>query len=92
MLAVELTVYVNPMSTIHSSTAKNQTEGIPDVQNTHVLRELATEREAQLRRRTSLIGRERPTLIRRRIGEGLVRFGAWVAAEPRLRQAREGAR
>ncbi len=62
------------------------------MQNTHVLRQLANEREAQLRRRTVLIGRERSTLIRRRIGEELIRLGAWVAADPMLRSARAGAR
>jgi len=62
------------------------------VQNIHLLRQLAMEREAQLRRRTVLIGRDRATSIRRRIGEGLVRLGAWVAAEPMLRPARAGAR
>ncbi len=62
------------------------------MQNTHVLRQLATEREAQLRRRTVLSGRERSTFIRRRIGEELVRLGAWLAAEPTLRPAREGLR
>ena len=62
------------------------------MQSIQVLRQLATEREAQLRRRTVLIGRGRTTFIRRRIGEELAHLGAWVAAEPALRPARDGAR
>ena len=62
------------------------------MQNINVLRQLAMERESQLRRRTVLIGRERSSFIRRRIGEELVRLGAWIAAEPMPRPARAGAR
>lgn len=62
------------------------------MQNIHLLRQLATEREAQLRRRTVLIGLDQAAFIRRRIGEGLMRLGARVAAEPMLRPARAAAR
>jgi hypothetical protein len=41
-------------------------------------------------RRTSLLVSERPprNVVRRWIGRGLVRLGAWIAAEPAMRPAR----
>jgi hypothetical protein len=59
--------------------------------NIHLLRQLASEREAQLRRGTAVHRRVRSRSIRRRIGEELVRLGAWVAAEP-MRTTETGAR
>lgn len=60
--------------------------------NVHVLRQFAMEREAQLRRTTIVEGPIRLWPVRRWLGEELVRLGAWVAAEPMLRPAREGLR
>jgi hypothetical protein len=41
-------------------------------------------------RRTDLLVSERPPrkVVRRWIGRGLVRLGAWIAAEPAMRPAR----
>jgi hypothetical protein len=55
------------------------------MQTTAVLRQLAEDREAMLRRTTLPVGRlrtERP--IRRWIGRRLVRAGVWLAADPAL--------
>jgi len=53
------------------------------MQTTAVLRQLATDREAMLRRTTLLVGRERSQRrIRRWIGRLLVRAGARLAADP----------
>ncbi|HEX7225134.1 MAG TPA: hypothetical protein VF367_06120 [Candidatus Limnocylindria bacterium] len=55
------------------------------MQTTAVLRQLAMDREAMLRRTTLLVGRERSSrTIRRWIGRRLVRAGVWLAAEPSL--------
>ena len=50
---------------------------------------LAGERQGRLRR-TDLLVSERPPrhAVRRWIGRGLVRLGAWIAAEPAMRPAR----
>ena len=50
---------------------------------------LIAEREGRLRR-TSLLVNEQPPrhVVRRWIGRGLVRLGAWIAAEPAMRPAR----
>ena len=50
---------------------------------------LAGERQERLRR-TDLLVSERPPrhTVRRWIGRGLVRLGAWIAAEPAMRPAR----
>lgn len=53
------------------------------MQTTAVLRQMAMDREAMLRRTTLLVGRERSSrTIRRWIGRRLVRAGVWLAAEP----------
>ncbi|HEX2883734.1 MAG TPA: hypothetical protein VHQ42_04100 [Candidatus Limnocylindria bacterium] len=59
------------------------------VQNVHVLRQLAKEREAELRRTTLLVGvghQRRP--LRRWIGRQLVRTGTWLANDPTMRPVR----
>ena len=50
---------------------------------------LAGERQERLRR-TDLLVSERPArhTVRRWIGRGLVRLGAWIAAEPAMRPVR----
>ena len=54
-------------------------------QNVTVLRQMAADRQAMLRRTTLLVGRERSSrTIRRWIGRRLVRAGVWLAAEPSL--------
>lgn len=64
-----------------------------NMQNAYVLRQLAAEREAQLRRATVLREPDHSRAgVRRRLGESLVRLGAWVGAEPSLRADRVGAR
>jgi hypothetical protein len=54
-----------------------------------VAQALVHERQERARR-TNLLGSERPTrhVVRRWIGRGLVRLGAWIAAEPAMRPAR----
>jgi hypothetical protein len=61
---------------------------VHSLQNVDVLRQLATEREAQLRRTSLQVGRDHSRPVRRWVGRQLVRFGAWVAAEPTMRPAR----
>lgn len=52
-------------------------------QNVTVLRQMAADRQAMLRRTTLLVGRERSQRrIRRWIGRLLVRAGARLAADP----------
>ena len=59
------------------------------LQNVHVLRQMASEREAQLRRTSLPVARDRSRRpVRRWVGRQLVRLGAWVAAEPTMRPAR----
>jgi hypothetical protein len=51
---------------------------------------LVEERQARLRRTSLLVSATHATRrpVRRWIGRQLVRFGAWVAAEPTMRPAR----
>ena len=59
------------------------------MQTTAVLRQMAMDREAMLRRTTLLVGRQRSDRpIRRWIGRRLVRAGVWLAAEPTMSPAR----
>ena len=58
-------------------------------QNVHVLRQLAREREALLRRTTLLVNDDHSRrTVRRWIGRQLVRFGSRLANEPTMRPAR----
>ena len=58
-------------------------------QNIHVLRQLAREREALLRRTTLLVNDDHSRrTVRRWIGRQLVRFGSRLANEPTMRPAR----
>jgi hypothetical protein len=62
---------------------------VQSVQNVHVLRQFAKEREAALRRTTLLVGdghQRRP--VRRWIGRQLVLIGAWLANDPTMRPVR----
>jgi hypothetical protein len=62
---------------------------VPSFQNVHVLRQMAKEREAELRRTTLLVGRERSGRpVRRWVGLQLVRTGVWLANDPTMRPAR----
>ena len=55
------------------------------MQNVTVLRQLAMDREATLRRTTLLVGRERSERrMRRWLGRWLVRAGVRLAADPAL--------
>jgi hypothetical protein len=67
---------------------------VQNIQNIDVLRQLALERSAQLRRATVRVSRDRSQPeLRRRLGDAFVRLGAWVAAEPpTYRPAGAGAR
>jgi len=67
---------------------------VQNLQNIDVLRQLASERGTQLRRATIRGSRDHAQLeLRRRVGDALVRLGAWVAAEsPIYRPAGAGAR
>jgi hypothetical protein len=57
-------------------------------QNLHVLRQMAREREASLRRTTLLVGRQRSRRpVRRWLGRQLVRTGTWLASEHPMRPA-----
>lgn len=54
----------------------------------HALGVMAREREAQLRRAATIVGRTRPRRhVRRWLGRRLVHVGVWLAAEPMLRRA-----
>jgi hypothetical protein len=58
-------------------------------QNVHVLRQMAQEREALLRRTTLLVNDDHSRrTVRRWIGRQLVRFGTRLANEPTMRPAR----
>ena len=58
-------------------------------QNVHVLRQMAREREALLRRTTLLVNDDHSRrTVRRWIGRQLVRFGSRLANEPTMRPAR----
>ena len=57
------------------------------MQSTHVLRQLARERETMLRATPLLVSGERHR-VRRWLGWQLVRLGARLAGEPTLRPAR----
>ena len=58
-------------------------------QNVHVLRQLAREREATLRRTNLLVGRTRSGgPMRRWLGRQLVRTGTWLANEQPMHPAR----
>ena len=58
-------------------------------QNVHVLRQMAREREAMLRRTTLLVNDDHSRrTVRRWIGRQLVRFGSRLANEPTMRPAR----
>jgi hypothetical protein len=58
-------------------------------QNVHVLRQMAREREALLRRTTLLVNDDHSRrTVRRWIGRQLVRFGTRLANEPTMRPAR----
>ncbi len=58
-------------------------------QNIHVLRQMAREREALLRRTTLLVNDDHSRrTVRRWIGRQLVRFGTRLANEPTMRPAR----
>jgi hypothetical protein len=57
-------------------------------QNLHVLRLMAREREASLRRTTLLVGGGRSGRpVRRWLGRQLVRTGTWLANEQPMRTA-----
>ena len=59
---------------------------VQSMQNIKILSQLATDREAQLRRAGSVGGADRSSRhVRRWLGFQLVRLGAWVAAEPTMR-------
>ena len=59
------------------------------IQNVHVMRQLAREREALLRRTTLLVNDDHSRrTVRRWIGRQLVRFGSRLANEPTMRPAR----
>jgi hypothetical protein len=58
-------------------------------QNVHVLRQMAREREALLRRTTLLVNDDHSRrTVRRWIGRQLVRLGSRLANEPTMRPAR----
>ena len=58
------------------------------IQNIHVLRQIAREREALLRRTTLLVNDDHSRrTVRRWIGRQLVRFGSRLANEPTMRPA-----
>ena len=58
-------------------------------QNIHVLRQMAREREAMLRRTTLLVNDDHSRrTVRRWIGRQLVRFGSRLANEPTMRPVR----
>ncbi len=58
-------------------------------QNVHVLRQMAREREALLRRTTLLVNDDHSRrTVRRWIGRQLVRFGSRLANEPTMRPVR----
>ena len=58
-------------------------------QNVHVLRQMAREREALLRRTPLLVNDDHSRRsVRRWIGRQLVRFGSRLANEPTMRPAR----
>jgi len=58
-------------------------------QNVHVMRQMAREREAMLRRTTLLVNDDHSRrTVRRWIGRQLVRFGSRLANEPTMRPAR----
>lgn len=59
------------------------------LQNVSVVRQVAQERQAELRR-TSLLERDerRRRLVRRWVGRQLVRTGAWLANDPTMRPVR----
>ena len=58
-------------------------------QNIHVLRQMAREREALLRRTTLLVNDDHSRrTVRRWIGRQLVRLGSRLANEPTMRPAR----
>ena len=58
-------------------------------QNVHVLRQMAREREAMLRRTTLLVNDDHSRrTVRRWIGRQLVRFGSRLANEPTMRPVR----
>jgi hypothetical protein len=59
------------------------------LQNVSVVRQVAQEREAALRRTNLLVRRERSRRpVRRWIGRQLVRTGAWLANDPSMRPVR----
>lgn len=59
------------------------------IQNVHVLRQMAREREALLRRTTLLVNDDHSRrTVRRWIGRQLVRLGSRLANEPTMRPAR----
>jgi hypothetical protein len=59
------------------------------MQNVNVLRQLAREREAELRGTSLLVARDHDRRsVRRWIGRQLVRFGTRLANEPTMRPAR----
>ena len=54
-----------------------------------VVHALVDERQERLRRTSLLVSEQPPRhVVRRWIGRGLVRLGAWIAAEPAMRPAR----
>lgn len=60
---------------------------VQSMQNIYVLGQLATDREAQLRCARAVKSGDRSSRhLRRWVGLQLVRFGAWVAAEPTMRR------
>ncbi len=62
---------------------------VQTLQNVHVVRLMAREREASLRRTSLLVRRgrtDRP--VRRWLGRQLVRTGTWLANEQPMRPAR----
>ena len=57
-------------------------------QNVDVLRLMAKEREAMLRRTSLLVGGSTRRPVRRWLGRQLVRTGTWLASEQPMRPAR----
>ena len=58
------------------------------LQNLKILRQLAEEHEAELRRRPMQVtGDQSVSLLRRWLGGQVVLLGAWIGSEPTMRSA-----
>ena len=58
------------------------------LQNVQLLRQMAMEHEARLRRHPARVTGSHPmNLVRRWLGGRLVRLGAWVGTDPTMRPA-----